>query len=411
MHVVFLTHLFPVRGRSTGGAANYVANIARIMAEQGHFVEIITESETEETFYWKNIAVHKIKATRGFRDTGKQMPTYKKLLKNICRSYWYNKEVAKIHKKTKIDIIQSVNSYGLAFLRKTNIPYLIRLSDYPALWSGANRPEFDFNQCVASRRFDEEIQFIALKRADALVVPSVLVQQLIYDRIGKKPQLVESPVLIEEEEYTYFKESFESDPYFLTYSELNYRKEIHIVAKIVDKLLTQYPDMKYIVCGRDRLILYENKYILVSELFQLSVTQHADRFIFMGEISNRKRMFSIIKHAKLCILPTRVDNFPNTCLEAMAFGKIVVSSTSHYKTSVEQLLIDGYNGFLSDVDDAESLYQKIVYAMQLLDADKELLQSRAMERVKELTPEKVYVKMMTIYEETIESFKQSKCKQ
>ena len=169
--------------------------------------------------------------------------------------------------------------------------------------------------------------------------------------------------------------------------------------------------MKYIVCGRDRLILYENKYILVSELFQLSVTQHADRFIFMGEISNRKRMFSIIKHAKLCILPTRVDNFPNTCLEAMAFGKIVVSSTSHYKTSVEQLLIDGYNGFLSDVDDAESLYQKIVYAMQLLDADKELLQSRAMERVKELTPEKVYVKMMTIYEETIESFKQSKCKQ
>lgn len=283
---------------------------------------------------------------------------------------------------------------------------MIRLSDYPALWSGANRSEFDFNKCVASRRLDEEIQFIALKKADALVVPSALVQKLINDRIGIEPHLVESPVLIAEDENINFKENFESDQYFLTYSELNYRKEIHIIAQIIDKLLEQYPNMKYVVCGRDKLILYENKYILVSELFKLFVTKHANRFIFMGEISNRTRMFSIIKHAKLCILPTRVDNLPNTCLEAMALGKIVVSSTSHYGTSVEQLIIDGYNGLLSQVDDVESLYQKILYAMQLPEADKELIQNRAMERVKALTPQKTYIKMMEIYEETIEHFNQ-----
>ncbi len=405
MHIVFLVHYFPVKGKATGGAANYVANIAKVMADKGHFVEVITESEEKETFEWNNIVVHKIRATIGFHDTGKQMSTYKKLLKNVCRSYWYNKEVAKIHKNNKIDIIQSVNSYGLAFLRKKNIPYLIRLSDYPALWSGANRSEFDFNKCVASRRLDEEIQFIALKKADALVVPSALVQKLINDRIGIEPHLVESPVLIAEDENINFKENFESDQYFLTYSELNYRKEIHIIAQIIDKLLEQYPNMKYVVCGRDKLILYENKYILVSELFKLFVTKHANRFIFMGEISNRTRMFSIIKHAKLCILPTRVDNLPNTCLEAMALGKIVVSSTSHYGTSVEQLIIDGYNGLLSQVDDVESLYQKILYAMQLPEADKELIQNRAMERVKALTPQKTYIKMMNIYEETIEQFK------
>ena len=76
-------------------------------------------------------------------------------------------------------------------------------------------------------------------------------------------------------------------------------------------------------------------------------------------------MFSIVKHARLCILPTRVDNLPNTCLEAMALGKVVISSTSVQGTSVEQLIIDGYNGFLSSVDDVESLYQKILYAMQI----------------------------------------------
>lgn len=405
MHIVFLVHCFPVKGKATGGAANYVANMAKMMSDNGHFVEVITESEEEETFEWNKVIIHKIRATRGFQNTGKQMSVFQKLLKNINRSYWYNREVSKIHKIKKIDIIQSVNTYGIAILRKRYIPYLIRLSDYPALWSGANRPEFDFENCIVSRRFDEEIQFIALKRADALIVPSALLQKLIIDKLDTKPELVESPVLIESVDNTIFKESFENDQYFLTYSELNYRKEIHIVAKIIDKLLDQYPDMKYVVCGRDRLIFFENEYILVSELFQLYVTKNANRFIFMGEISDRRRMFLIIKHARLCILPTRVDNLPNTCLEAMALGKVIVSSTSNQGTSVEQLIIDGYNGFLSLVDDAESLYQKILYAMQISDTDRELIQNRAKERVKGLTPEKTYIKMMNIYKETIEKFK------
>lgn len=98
-------------------------------------------------------------------------------------------------------------------------------------------------------------------------------QRLIKDRIGIEPRLIESPVLIEDDNKVIFKENFESDQYFLTFSELNYRKEIHIIAKIVDQLLDQYPDMKYVVCGRDKLILYENKYIFVSELFKLHVTK------------------------------------------------------------------------------------------------------------------------------------------
>ena len=37
---------------------------------------------------------------------------------------------------------------------------------------------------------------------------------------------------------------------------------------------------------------------------------------------------------------------------------------------MEQLIIDGYNGFLSSVDDVESLYQKILYAMQISETDR-----------------------------------------
>ena len=44
------------------------------------------------------------------------------------------------------------------------------------------------------------------------------------------------------------------------------------------------------------------------------------------------------------------------------------------------------------------------------ETDRELIQNRAKERVKELTPEKTYIRMMNVYEETIEQFKHSHSK-
>lgn len=404
MHIVFLVHHFPVKGKATGGAANYVVNMAKIMLNHGHMVEVITESEKEDVFEWDGIIIHNIRATKWFRNTGRQMPTYKKLLKNIWRSYWYNKKVACIDKKRKVDLVQSVNNYGIPLFRKGGIPYIVRLSSYPSLWGGANRPEFNYAKCIKSKRLDEELQFIALKKADSLIVPSVLMQKLIYDKIKIQPYLVESPVLVTDNNSLFLREEFERNQYFLTFSELNYRKSIHIVAQIIDDLLDLYPNMKYVVVGKDREIFYHNQYILVSKLFELHVVKNRNRFIFMNEISDRTRLFSIIKYARICILPTRMDNLPNTILEAMAFGKIVISTTCDNGTSVEQLITDGDNGFLAQVDDARGLYQKIVEVMQLPIEEKKNIENKAKERVQNLMPEKVYKKMMEVYEETVTNF-------
>lgn len=404
MHIVFLVHSFPIRGKTTGGAANYVANMAKIFSDKGHLVEIITESEIEEKFYWNDIIIHKIRATRGFRNNGRKMPVYKKLCKNIWRSYWYNKKVLEIDRDKKVDIVQCVNTYGLALFRRKNIPYIVRLSDYPALWSGANREDFDFDKCTASKRIDEEFQFIALKRADLLLSPSFLLQKLVANRIGINPRVIESPVMIVNSNDLKLKEVFESNHYFLTFSELNYRKEVHIIAKIIDRLLDDYPNMKYVICGRDKEIFYDSKYILVSEMFKLNIKKNVDRFVFLGEVSDRSRMFSIIKHANVCILPTRVDNFPNASLEAMALGKIVISTTSKQGTSMEQLIRDGYNGFLAEVDNVESLCQKIGTVMRLSDKEKREIAGKAKDRVKNLSSDEVYENMIKLYENTISHF-------
>lgn len=46
----------------------------------------------------------------------------------------------------------------------------------------------------------------------------------------------------------------------------------------------------------------------------------------------------------------------------MALGKIVISSD---KTSVEQVITDGHNGFLTKIDDGTELLEKVDYIMSL----------------------------------------------
>lgn len=399
MHIVFLVHDFPERGLSTGGAGNYVANMAQIMQMRGHRVSIITESKEEVTTNWKGIDIYYICATKGFKNTGKYMPTYKKVIKNLWRSIWYNKKVADINKRCKVDIVQSVNTYAIGLFRLRKIPYVIRLSSYAPLWGAAERENFDFAKALTTRRLDEELQLLAIRNANIVISPSYLIGDITQRRIQRDIRVVESPVLVPETRLLDLKEDFiHENKYFLTYGALSNRKSVCMLVQVIDDILDKYKDMKYVVIGRDNLIRYKGGYVKVSEIFKASIKYFETRFIFMGEISERNRLFSIVYNASCCILPTRIDNLPNTVIESMALGKIVISSD---KTSVEQLIMDGKNGFLIKVDNAEDLLEKVDCMMHLSSIEKADIEKNAKKRVEKLSPDKVYDQMVEIYESLI----------
>lgn len=399
MHIVYLTNAFPVKGLSTGGAGNYVANMAQIMEMHGHEVSIITESKEESFINWKGIDIYYICATRGFKNTKKYMPTYKKVAKNLWRSLWYNRKIVEINRKNKVDVVQSVNTYGISLFRLKTIPYIIRLSSYPALWGAAEREDFDFESSIKTRRLDEELQLHATRKADVIISPSYLVGDITQKRVHRNIEVVESPVLIPEKDSLELKENMIApNKYFVTYGAMANRKSIHVLAAVIDDILDKYKNMKYVIIGRDRLIRHNGDYAMASEVLDENIKRHKDRFVFMGEISDRTRLFSIVKNATCCILPTRIDNLPNAVLEAMALGKIVISSD---KTSVEQLITDGHNGFLTKVDDGKGLLEKVDYVMGLSQGEREKIGQQAKKRTENLLPENVYKRMIEIYENVL----------
>lgn len=402
MNIVYLIHDFPEEGLTSGGAGNYVFNIAQAMIKHGHNVKVVTESNREEVKVENRIEVHRIRATRWFRNTGRPMKVYQKVFKNLWRSFWYNAEVRKIAKSEKIDIVQSVDSYALSLLRLNRIPYIVRFSGYSPFWAGAMRPTFDREFWIKNKQLDFKLWRCAYKKADVLISPSNFVKELIEAESKKKVYVVESPVSIAD------LQDVESDnynlavgEYWVTFSRMTYRKSIPVLAEIIDVLLEKYPKMKYVMIGKDEKIMYNNVRMDVSDVFKKNIKRHYDRFIFTGKISNRNILFNIVKKSYACILPTRVDNLPNSILEAMALGKIVISSD---KTSAEQLIIDGYNGFLAEIDNGMDLCKKVDEVMSLSLKEYQLMGQRARQRVEGLAPESVYEKMIEVYKKAIDSF-------
>lgn len=319
-------------------------------------------------------------------------------MKNIWRSIWYNYEVYQINKKDKIDIVQGTSTYNISLFRCKSIPYMIRISEHPTLLREASREIYNFEEAIKREKLDDKMFFMALKRADMLVAPSYCMKNIVRERIGRSVTVIESPVILSDYRNDVRKRE---KHYFLTFGLLSYRKSVHILAQIIDKLLDEYTDMEYVLVGKDLEVMKGGKYVWCSELIKSMVVRNRDRLVIEKEIFDRNELFSLIKNSQLCILPSRSDNLSNACLEAMALGKIVISTD---KSSAEQLITDGYNGFLTKMDDEEELYRKVRFAINLSDQDKEVIGSRAKDRVKDLTPENVYLKMMAVYTETIDKF-------
>ena len=111
------------------------------------------------------------------------------------------------------------------------------------------------------------------------------------------------------------------------------------------------------------------------------------------------------EHAHAVILPSRVDNFPNACIESMAFRRVVVGTRGN---GFEQLINDGASGFLCAVDDSADLLRACERVLALSDVERKAMGERAYERTRELLPENSIPKLIDFYLDAIECFRKKR---
>ena len=119
--------------------------------------------------------------------------------------------------------------------------------------------------------------------------------------------------------------------------------------------------------------------------------------LYLGRLTHQE-LYPVIKNSQAVVLPSRVDNFPNTCIEAMAQGRIVVGTQG---ASFEQLIEDGKSGFLCKIDDSPSLLTAIEKALALTYTKKLEMGKKAKDRIKGLSPDIAVQNLLNVYQEVI----------
>ena len=399
MHIAYITTEF-VTERAAGGLATYLYNITGIMSRNGHEVTVITLSDQNgEIQFDSHICVVRVKGiVAGYR--GNSLDICRIILQNSYKIY---RALIKRNQQYKIDLVQATNYQAAGFFRSYRIPTVVRASSDSSLLRNAVKVDFDYNNSLKEKKLEDYIELWCVKNADYAYAPSRFCARTIEKRAGKNMGVIESPYQSNEcnEDDTIYREKLYQKKYLLFNSSLSRLKGTPVGIQAAELLLNKYPDLYMVYAGYDYgLSQTSGNSQRITEILRNQNKRFDGRVIYLGNVSH-EHLFPVIRGALACVLPSRVDNLPNSCIEAMALGSIVIGT---YGASFEQLITNKENGLLIKRDSYKSLIKAVDYLMNMTDDEKQVMKEKAAATVERLHPQKIYEQVIALYEKVIDNF-------
>lgn len=381
MTIVFVTGMFGQRNKPLGGMPRYIYKTACCLQQRGHKVIIVTADSINKVWQYNEIEVHSVNADK---------PKSKYALIQygwyaIYRDWRLQKELDKIYRERKIDVIQYTGWFGVGVLHHKQIPAVMRLSDYARIQLPATYAKREIAIISLMER-------VASIRMNAVFAPSYVIGQAFEQDIGKKVYILETPYWDREQlqvDSSIYEENLKDKEYLLFFGRLSPDKGILVIASILNKLLEKYKELVFVFAG----IPHQDCWNRVLE----GAGEYRDRVVFLGNL-NHEQLFPILQQAHAVVMPSLMDNLPNACQEAMYQGKVVVGTKG---TSLDQLIIDGVSGILCEPGQKDSLYKAIERAMNLKEEELNKLGKNAKKRIECLRPEVTIGKLVQLYEKVI----------
>ena len=403
MHIVFATTEFMTEKGYDGGLANYLEKASQILSEHGHRVTVVVLSTDNQIIeYRKNIRVARV--LQGTVEIDLILRHIKsdilrRTLSCCWNSYKINKKIKAIHREDKVDMVQYCHLSALGLFR-TKIPSVVRMSSFGPTMQLISAVDFQPGKGRLQINALDKLNMIAMKRADGIFAPSILNARLVERIVGIKVNVLETPAMgVDCDKIKNVPMELAGKKYFLFFGTMSGIKGLKTIVNAIYQILDKNPGFDFVFVGKDcGVSMKEGVKSPAIKKLKEAAKEYGNRIIYLQTIKDRERLNSIIYHASLCILPYRLENLPNTCIEAMELGQIVIST---YKSGISQLIRDGYNGFLVEQNDEEALVNKISEVLQLSCEEKKRISKNAQKRVAKMSPENFYQYMMQYYEDVM----------
>lgn len=390
--------------KSAGGIATHYDIISRILADSGNNIVIFVLSDKNEIInYYHNVVVERVffdKSDVNAQIPGSYIRFWSRQINNKVRDYK--------NKGNKIDIIQYPNYMGLGFDRLEDVPTVIRISSFQPYWRAASKIDFDIHGEYRSQSAADYIELLSVIKADAVYGPSRVMASLFKKESGTDISVIESPFYPNNTNCELDNLTVNvrlPDRYIITPCTLNLIKGIKLIGDSIWEILDKNKNLYWVFAGTE--MPWEDcggNSIAPSEYVSEKAGDYKERVIFLGKVAHDYLM-KIMEVAELCVLPSRIDNLPNSCIEAMALGKVVIGTDG---ASFEQLIEDGENGFLIARENSEDLIRTVNVALGLGKDNKHRIGENAKKRIEKMSPDYIGGKLIGLYTDTISRFKREK---
>lgn len=398
MNIAFVLPEF-VTEKEAGGLATYHDNVARLLADAGHRLTIFVQSDkTEELAYYPGINVVRVYTDLSEADPnipGSYMRTWSRKMKvALCQ---------KMEEGDRVDLVQYSNFMGYG-IDRINVPTVVRISSYRPLLRAADRENFNINENHKSIKAPDFLEDIAVMKADAIYSPSYLIADYVKEQTGRTVEVIESPYYPHKEtENTsiLMEKNLNGKKYILTFGSLKALKGAKLIGDCVYEILDSCPDLYWVFAGAEtEWVNSEGEKINPSHYIRSKARQYSDRLLFLGKL-DQASLSDIVRNAAFCVLPSRIDNLPNTCIEAMALKKVVIGTLG---ASFEQLIEDGKSGFLTERENAQMLAKTVRKVYQMTVKDLQDIGSKAQARIEKMSPEIILKSLVNLYQGVIEKY-------
>lgn len=385
MHIVFMTIDFIDNDGPTSGLPQYLLRVSKALIGMGNKVSVITCSNRTVEYELYGIHVYRIRrhVIKRYNDQKKDV-----IAQNLRDGSVLNKKLFELFQKDKIDIVQYTSLSGLAYFHDIPVPAVTRLSSYAAMYSLDGREDEQEGRAEMERE--------AIWNSDAVFGPSLVVAKKVSEDTGVDVEVIESPFLMDEknDDFTIFYEYFAEKKYLLFYGLLIKYKGLYEIAGAAHYILDKYPNLYIGIIG-------DGDYQLVN-LIKQNAAEYSGRVIYHSAIGFAQ-LKPILRNAEAIMLPSRMENLSNACIECMALGQIVIGTRG---ASFDQLIEHGKSGFLCEIGDHISLAAAVDDVMALTSRERDIIRENAKKRAEMLSPDVVVKQLLKYYKKVIREYKQ-----
>lgn len=343
-----------------GGIARNVAQLAKVLAADGHHVHVLTRARSRSTVDFEDgVWVHRI-AIRNY-PVPDQSPIAPWRIPQHIWNYGQTMldEVRAIDARRKVDVVYCPmwDCEPLSFLMAEEFPLIVALQTTMRFWL-ESQP-----QRMADKSWMEEfgnpiiaMEKLILSRAPMFHANS----RAIVADIERKYRLSIDPERIFHsphgmEDWT--RGAAQRQPpadrnvRILFVGRLESRKGIDTLLEAAPGILAEYPDVIFDIVGDDTIPRADGTTYKDEFLLRAQPTAVLDRVRFHGRV-DEDRLRGFYRDCDLFVAPSRYESFGLVFLEAMVFGKPVIAGNAG---GAPEVIAHGKTGLLTPPGDAVAL--------------------------------------------------------